>query len=308
MRIATFNVQNLRLRRGPAGRRFDGARDADMPEDATPGAAALDLADRRLTAAVIAGADADVVALQEVFDAATLDFFHDRLLRQTGVRPWPYRVCLPGNDGAGRDLALMSRRPLESVASHAALTAVDLGLDDLPGARPGRPVFCRDVLMARIGALTLWVVHFKAPGPDPAWMQRRLEALALRRLIEAHGGGEPGAHWLVLGDLNEPLEPEGPGRAIAPLVEGFAVDLVARLPARERWTWAAPGGALYSRPDAMLASPALAARFATARPQILREGIGHEAVRHAGTRLEGVGKHRPHASDHALVWIDLPGL
>lgn len=309
MRIATFNVQNLRLRR-PGGRpRLDGARDADMPADATAQGAALDLADRRLTAAVLAQADADIVCLQEVFDAETLDFFHDHLLRQTGARPWPYRVCLPGNDGGSRTLALLSRLPLDEVRSHAGLMPADLGLSDHPGARPDRPVFCRDCLLARAGQITLFACHFKAPWPDPetAWQQRRLEALAVRRLIEARFGGDPGALWLILGDLNEPaVEPSGV-RAIAPLVDGFAVDLVARMPQPDRWTWLAPDGRTYARPDAMLASPALAARWPEARPRALREGLGGEARRHAGPRLADVGHHRPHASDHALLVIDLPG-
>lgn len=306
MKIATFNVQNLRLRQRPTGPRYDGARDQDMPEDATAGGAALDLADRRLTAAVMARAGADVFCLQEVFDRATLDHFHDHLLAHTGAAPWPHRVCLPGNDGAGRDLAVMSRLALERVESHATLTAADLGLDDLPDARPGRPVFCRDCLMVRIGALTLFVVHFKAPWPDPAFEQRRLEALALRALIARYCPG-PQALWLVLGDLNEPFESGGQPRAIAPLTGDFSVDLVARMPEAERWTWAGPGG-IYARPDAMLASPALAARFPDARPVALREGLGFEAARHAGPRLPDVGAHRPHASDHALLVVSFAGL
>ena len=310
MRIATFNVQNLRLRRRGGQPRFDGARDGDMPQDATPQGAALDLADRRLTAAVLSQADADLVALQEVFDAETLDFFHDHLLHQTGARPWPHRVCLPGNDGGGRDLALMSRLPLTAVRSHAALRPADLGLADHPGARPGRPVFCRDCLVATAGRITLFCCHFKAPWPEPevAWQQRRLEALAVRRLVEARFANDPRALWLILGDLNEPkAEPMG-ARAIAPLLDDFAVDLVARIQRRDRWTWLAPDGETYARPDALLASPALAARWPAARPRALREGLGAEARRHAGPRLPDVGHHRPHASDHALLLIDLPGL
>lgn len=88
MRIVTFNVQNLRLRRREGRVRFDGARDYDMPDDNTPEAVALDLADRRLTAAVLAGADADVICLQEVFNLATLDFFHDHLLRHAGAQSY----------------------------------------------------------------------------------------------------------------------------------------------------------------------------------------------------------------------------
>ncbi len=310
MKIATFNVQNLRLRQRPSGVRYDGARDQDMPEDATPEGAALDLADRRLTAAVMARSGADVFCLQEVFDRATLDHFHDHLLMHAGQRegsgPWPHRVCLPGNDGAGRDLAVMSRLPLDDVRSHASLSAADLGLEDLPGAPPARPVFCRDCLMVRIGALTLFLVHFKAPWPDPAFEQRRLEALALRALIARYCPG-PQDLWLVLGDLNEPLDSGGKLRAIAPLIGDFSVDLVARMPEGERWTWAGPEG-LYARPDAMLASPALATRFPAAHPIALREGLGREAVRHRGPRLVDVGAHRPHASDHALLMITFAGL
>ncbi len=319
MRILSFNVQNLRLRR-PHGRpRFDGARDYDMPEDSTASARALDLADRRLTAKVLARADADIVCLQEVFDRATLDFFHDHLLRHEGAAPWPYRLCLPGNDGGGRDLAVMSRHPLQDVTSHARLMPDELGLAGHPGARPGRPVFCRDCLIVDVGGLTLVLCHFKAPaepatdhdGPDPVWAQRRLEALAVRRLIEArHGIGQAAASvlWLVLGDLNEPLARMGGERAIAPLLPPFSVDLVSRLPEGERWTWVTPDGSEYARPDAMLASPALASRFPDAMPQMLREGLGAEVDAHEGPRLEGVGRHRPHASDHAALMIDLPGL
>ncbi|PQO22711.1 endonuclease/exonuclease/phosphatase family protein [Rhodobacteraceae bacterium WD3A24] len=308
MRIATFNVQNLRLRRPQGRARLDGARDGDLPRHVGPGAAALDYADRRLTARVIADADADIVCLQEVFDAATLDYFHDHLLRHAGAC-YPHRVCLPGNDGRGRDLAVMSRRPLDEVASHAALTPADLGLEPPAGLRADFPVFRRDCLLARVGALTLFLCHFKAPYPDPeaAWPVRRLEALAVRRLVERRFAAAPEGLWLILGDLNEPHAPQGE-RAIAPLVDGFAVDLLARLPAEKRWSFHDRDGGFYSRPDAMLASPALARRWSDARPRVLREGLSRAAMRHDGARLEDVGEERPHASDHAAMVLDLDGL
>ena len=43
-------------------------------------------------------------------------------------------------------------------------------------------------------------------------------------------------------------------------------------------------------------------------PEILRRGLGHEAGPGQGARLERVGLHRPHASDHAALVLDLPGL
>ncbi len=130
MKVATLNVQNMRLRHGDGGQHLDGARDDDIAADRTPTAPMLDAIDRRLTARLLGMADADVVALQEVFDRETLDHFHDRFLLPEGVRPYPRRICLPGNDGRGLDVALMSRLPVGRVESHARLMPRDLGLAD----------------------------------------------------------------------------------------------------------------------------------------------------------------------------------
>lgn len=303
MRVLTFNVQNLRLRRARGRARLDGARDFDDP--AGPLDRALDHADRRLTAAVLARADADVCALQEVFDRASLDYFHDHLLHAAGAAPWPWRACLPGNDGAGRDLAVMARRPFAAI-SHARLMPEEVGLAGAPGTKPGRPVFCRDCLQVELGALVLFVVHFKAPWPDPegAWAQRRAEALAVRRLIERRFDDPAAGLWLVVGDLNDPRR--DPERAVAPLTGGFAVDLGQRMPEAERWTWWHEEGR-HGSPDAMLASPALVARWPQAMPRAIRAGQAR-AAGGAGVRLADVGDSRPHASDHAALVLDLAGL
>ncbi|MFP4304934.1 endonuclease/exonuclease/phosphatase family protein [Rhodosalinus sp.] len=302
MRVATFNMQNLRLRAG----RLDGARDADGAPDGS--ALRHDDADRRLGARLIAEAAPDVIALQEVFDRAALDFFHDRLLAPLSELRYPHRVCLPGNDGRGQDIALMSCRPLAEVKGHAALTPRDLNLEAPRGMNPSHPVFRRDCLTARAGALTLFVCHFKAPWPRArkAWAVRRLEAQAVRRLVERRFDDPASALWLVLGDLNDPMD--GPEPAIAPLLPPFSVDLLARLPPDERWSWHDSDTGTYGRPDALLASPALAGRFPAARPRLHRAGLGHEAQRHHGHRFAATGWHRPHASDHALVAVDFPGL
>lgn len=308
MRIVTFNVQNMRLRQGPEGPQLDGARDADDPGDGGAGAAALDPADRRLTAAVLAQADADVVVLQEVYDRATLDFFHDRFLRPAGLAPYPHRVALKGNDGHGRNLAVLSRRPLPRVESNAGLTPADLGLAPPPGADPALPVFRRDLLALTLGPLVLYALHLKAPWPDPAqaFAVRRQEAEAARRLIERRFAAPAAAWWLLLGDLNEPREATG-ARAAAPLLPPFSVDLLARLPAAERWTYATPGDHRPACPDALLASPALAAAFPGAVPRVLRAGMGRE-TRAPGPPLPGTGWHRPHASDHAALMVEFPAL
>jgi len=309
MRIATFNLQNLRLRHPGGGDRLDGARDRDVPGDAGPAAEALDPADRRLTAAVIGELGADVVALQEVFDAETLDYFHDRVLLPSGVAPYPHRVCLPGNDGRGLDVAVMSRVPLRAVTSHAALTPADLGLEPPDGFGP-QPVFRRDCLAVDLGRLTLFVCHFKAPWPDAkaAWPVRRLEAEAVRRIVEARFDRPDRALWLIAGDLNDPEAPGSPDRAIAPLEDPFAVDLSLRMAPEERWTFRDPDTGGLSLPDALLASPRLASLCPEAVPRVVRKGLSREAGRRAGGRLPGVGDHRPHASDHAALVVELPAL
>jgi len=310
MRIATFNVQNLRLRH-PAGQaRLDGARDYDVLQDSTPEATALDLADRRLTSAILLQANADVVCLQEVFDLETLDFFHDHLMRHAGVKPYPHRICLPGNDGGGRDLAVLSRSPLDDVRSHAHLIPADLDLTPPAGMRPDVPIFRRDCLFLRVGDLNLFHCHFKAPWPDiaRAWPVRRMEALAVRKLVEARFKNDPTALWMIVGDLNEPNEREIKDPAVAPLLPPFSVDLLGRMPEDERWTFYNAQDDQYARPDALLASPALAQRFPRAIPQALRAGLDRVARRSNEMRLVDVGAHRPHASDHAAIVIDLEGL
>lgn len=310
MRIATFNVQNLRLRHPGGKARLDGARDYDVPEDNTPEATALDLADRRLTGRILAQTEADVICLQEVFNMETLDFFHDHLMRHARAYSYPYRICLPGNDGGGRDLAVLSRRPLQDVQSHAHLVPADLGLTPPSGTRADTPVFRRDCLTFRVGDLNLFLCHFKAPWPDKtrAWPIRRMEALATRLLIEAKHEKNPDALWLVLGDLNEPGEESREAPAIAPLLPPFAVDLVKRMPETERWTYFDAGEGRYACPDAMLASSALAQRWPDAVPKAVRAGLDRTATRAREGRLPDVGGHRPHASDHVALVVEFEGL
>ncbi len=299
MRIATFNVQSLRLR----GDRLSGAHDDDTPERADP---ALDHRDRRLTAQVIRKLDADVLALQEVFDSATLDHFHDQYLIPAKVPPYPHRICLPGNDGRGLDIALLSRIAPRDVVSHASLCPADLGLTVPPGLRAETPIFRRDCLRVELASLTLFLVHFKAPYPDPdaARPVRALEAAALRALIDARFDDPARAMWLILGDLNDPWDAQAPP-ATAPVLPPFSVNLMDRVPQNARWSYHDAWSDRYGRPDQILASPALARACPDATPHILRHGMALEASRNLGPHFPDVGRHRPHASDHAALVIDI---
>ncbi len=306
MRIATFNVQNMRLRQDADGPRLEGARDRD---DGSRPDRRLDTIDRELTAEIVARIDADILCLQEVYDLATLDHFHDAFLARRDLRPYPYRTCVPGNDGSGLNVAVMARIQPDCVVSHAAATAADLGLLDPDGVLHGGPVFRRDCLEVRFGGLTLFVCHLKAPYPDPrrAAKVRTLEARAIRRVIEASLKDPADDLWVVLGDLNTPLGTDaGKDNALHALLDGFAIDLMARMPEGEAWTYAMPGTGEHLRPDGMLASPAVAKRASDAVPVIERRGMDTTMAHGAGYPLVEVGSPRPHASDHAAVWIDLP--
>ncbi len=309
MRIATFNVQNMRLRMGDDGPALDGARDSDLDGQAAD--MALDFIDRRLTAEVIRSVAADTIALQEVFDQATLDHFHDAFLLPAGAAPYPYRHCLPGNDGHGRNVAVMSRRPPVKVTSHAHVTAADLGLFEVPERLREGPLFRRDCLEVDLGAVTLFICHFKAPYPDPqkAWGVREAEARGVRRIIEMRFAKPAEARWIILGDLNEFASEADPfAPAIRPLTQGFAIDLMTRLGEGADWTFRDPQTRIRSHPDTILVSPAMARAFPDVRPEIFRAGMDPDAAAARGPQFRAVRATRPHASDHAAIYADFPGL
>ena len=56
------------------------------------------------------------------------------------------------------------------------------------------------------------------------------------------------------------------------------------------------------------AAALLAQRYPDVVPRVLHRGLGHEAGPGRGARLSGVGEHRPHASDHAALVVEFPGL
>lgn len=241
MRIATFNVQNLRLRTRNGSPVLDGAEDQYQIDHKRPTKLAHD--DRIQTAKVIGEAKPDVVALQEVFDLASLDFFHDQFLLKQGFPAFRYRYCLNGNDGRGLNVAALSRREAISVKSHAELTGDDLELVDLPKDLRTRPIFRRDCLELEFETVTLFICHFKAPYPDPdrAKIIRKAEARAVRQIIVSRFEKPSLENWIVLGDFNEPARSvTGDKSAIEVLKSDFAVDLLDRMVPGTDWTYELP--------------------------------------------------------------------
>ncbi len=309
MRLATFNLQNLRLRHRQGRHVLDGAVDQDF--DDWPRSINHDIADRLLTAKVITEAQADIVALQEVFDAESLDFFHDQFLRQAGSPPYPARICPPGNDGRGLDVAVLSNRQPARIKSHAHLTGADLRLTDLPAYLRDHRLFRRDCLELEFETFTLFVCHFKAPYPDTDKAQtvREAEARAVRRIVENRFPKPESERWMIVGDFNEPnLGDQNAISALAPLKQGFSEDLLDRLARGTDWTFEAPDTHLRSRPDRIFLSPRLARGYPDVVPQIVRTGMTRYLSDPGSFASGDEQRNQSHASDHALVYADFPGL
>jgi len=307
MRLATFNVQNLRLRQRQGNLVLDGAMDQDF--DDQPRSVEQDIADRHMTAKVIAEAKADIVALQEVFDAETLEFFYTHFLLPAGSPAYPTRICLPGNDGRGLDVAVLSKMEPLRVKSHADLTGADLGLIDLPEELRDHQLFRRDCLELDFNTFTLFVCHFKAPYPDEGKAQivREAEARAVRTIVENRFPKPETERWMIVGDFNESsMGNENKTTALTPLKQGFSEDILDRLPLGTDWTFEVPDTYIHSRPDRIFLSTRLAREYPQTVPQIVRTGMTRYFYELGSMAVHDELKNHSHASDHALVYADFP--
>jgi predicted extracellular nuclease len=239
-------------------------------------------------------------------------------------------------------------QPIEFVRmnSHAPLSYGELGLHTPElaalGIEPQERVFRRDCLEidVRVGGqpLTIYAVHFKSmggprdgvPGRDATMPVRIAEAKAVRHVIESRFGinHARAKRWVICGDLNDyrqrvVIEGDGqPSYAFAVvdeqasaldhlLADGFAHNVVERLPEMERWTLyhtRGPQERHLCQLDYLLLSPALAERNATAVPDIVRNGQPWRTIFPPGQEVERfprVGWDRPKASDHCPVAITL---
>lgn len=234
-----------------------------------------------------------------------------------------------------------------NVTSHGALTYEEAGLFTDSVALTNQPldrVFRRDCLELdlRIGGrpLTLYVVHFKSMGPGRDGADGRLstmpvrsaEALAVRSLItKRFGEGIGTASFAICGDMNdyqERIEITGDkrnGYTFTPRPEtvsalnvfsedGFADNIVSRLPEMERWTLfhsRGPRERHLCQLDYIWLSPALSRLNSNTMPDIIRAGQPFRTPFPPGQdvpRFPRTGWDRPKASDHCpvVVELDLP--
>jgi endonuclease/exonuclease/phosphatase family metal-dependent hydrolase len=367
LRIATFNVENLASRHSfgpkerpetePALSLFDvpepGARETVQRSVAV----ALEDDKRELSALAIAETRADILVLQEVDNLGVLQpFFANYVHRLCDLRYGHFRL-IDGNDPRGIDVAFAARLDLfdnkrqVKAVSHHGKTFAQLGVfsDEVAasGIAADDPVFNRDCLEVTLdlgtAELVLYLCHFKAiadrqDGRRLTRPLRQAEAHAVRRIVQDRFGESwREANWIVAGDLNDfvdrigfegEMERANPG-GLDPLLDNFAFNPVAQLPAHERWTFFYRQPADRDRPleeqhtqlDYLLLSPALAAANPLPGVEIIRRGLPYRvpldprhpdrSIAYLSTRSDRyprVGWDRPKASDHCplVIEIDIP--
>jgi len=250
----------------------------------------LDDASAKNIARVIADTDADIISLIEIEDRLTLKGFHHDILypeflKPEGKEPYPYLMCIQGNDGRGINVAVMSRVPIRWMQSHVhELT------------EKNTPLFSRDCLEVNFAlspdaSLHLLINHFKSmgysSGNDPQGNRRRLAQA--RRVAELLGGHDLGREYVVVaGDFNSP--PTSP--SLAPLLDNENMyNVNEELPKGRRGTYRTGKDQL----DYILVSDALRKNIRDVR--IERKGI----YTPRGEKYETVTNRRTEASDHAAV-------
>ena len=164
--------------------------------------------DSRDTAAIarrVVEMDVDVLAVQEVENVEVLRKFNRDYLG--GL--YDFEILIEGNDPRFIDVGLLSKLPVGAVTSHQ--TTPD-------PARPGLPVFGRDLLEAEILnpnrtrlLFTMFNTHLKSkfvpfgrdavPARAEADARRRRQAQAIARIVGRRMRRD--ARYLVTGDMND---------------------------------------------------------------------------------------------------------
>lgn len=253
----------------------------------------------RNTARVIGELRADVLALTEVESRPTLQHFNQGAIAEF-LPPYPYQMCIDGNDARGIDVAMLSRLPLVSMRTHIfdSFTAPRTGLPHAIFARD-----CPEYELALPNGQSLWLLvnHFKSQGPgrpsDPApedeW--RRVQAERVAAILDRF---DLQKDWVVVaGDLNE-----DPARGnLAALLDkpGLTDVLTTEFAPAETWTHRFRDER--SRLDYLLVSQPLRTRLKATG--IERRGIFSPSGRQ-DERFPEVTDRATQASDHAGIWAE----
>ena len=292
IRVGSFNVENLFSR----FKFKSGAKD-QFGNDQLQRSLNFE-SDKRITADALKKLNADVLALEEVEDIQTLEYFIKKYLPDQG---YEYRALIEGNDTRGIDVAIISRLPIIHLRSYK---------NDKNAA--GELVFSRDCLEVTVQIPTnskkfkLYINHFKSMSGsrEETAPKRRAQVERVLEIITTNHGQDldQGKPFVVLGDFNDYIDNEQDS-AIWPLVKHLGLsNPVELLPATEQWTHYWAGGNDYHQLDFVLLSSALQQGQI---PHVVREGQPTRATRYQGPRFAGVGYDRPKASDHCPLGVDI---
>lgn len=188
VRMATFNVRRF----------FDTVCDSGMCESEDYEVQLLPTYfEQRATqiADAIRALDADLVALEEVETQACLDALLSRL-----ADTMPYGVLGEIDTVASVDVAILSRRPIETVLEHRA--ANPLTLPDGTVTTLSRELLEVHARSDSGRKLVLFAAHFRSKvNDDPA--RRLAEAQTSARIVNARATQDPDAIVVLGGDLND---------------------------------------------------------------------------------------------------------
>ena len=188
IRLASYNVLNLYDNIDDPGKKDEGTR--PKPEE-----------DISAVADVLKDANADVVALQEVEKAETLEHLRGGYLKDV----YPYSALVEGNDKRGSDVAILSKYPITDVTTHRDHT--------FQGKETGEEMkFRRDLLRVDIALpkgppLRVYAGHFKSKfGGEEADRVRTSEAAEAIKLVKEQSAAFPGNRVVFMLDANDTPE------------------------------------------------------------------------------------------------------
>ncbi len=260
----TFSVMTYNLRQyALTDRDSDGKDDDPKPEN-----------ERRAVAELIIKERPDVLAVQEMGDAAMFVQFRDDLCK-AGMN-YPYAELLERGSRA-INLAVLSRFPIISVQHHTN-DWYSIGESRMPVLRGFLDV---DIQVNPHYRFRLLTAHLKSKVYNARGQteMRRNEARLLNKAIREIIEKNPGVNLLVAGDFNDDYN-STPLKEVSGKRGGEMTDLRPADSSGEIWTHFYAGSDIYSRFDYIFVSKGLLAETLRKRARVVRDSLTYEASDH----------------------------
>jgi endonuclease/exonuclease/phosphatase family metal-dependent hydrolase len=185
IRLGSYNVLNL----------YDAIDDPGKRDEKTQPKPENEIA---AVASVLRDANADVVALQEVEKAETLEQLRGGHLADV----YPHSVLIEGNDERGSDVAILSKYPIKNATTHRDHTFTRQDTGEAMNFR--RDLLRADIELPNGPPLRVYAVHFKSKfGGEESDKVRTAEASEAARLVREQSADFPGQNVVLIGDAND---------------------------------------------------------------------------------------------------------